>query len=66
MGQAAVKKDGHLKKVVSGRVSPEIHAEVMRRASAERRTVSVWLEILLEQYFQEHPMVQAVPAPNDD
>jgi hypothetical protein len=66
MEQAAVKKDGHLKKAVSGRVRPAIYDEVVRRASAERRTMSVYLELVLEQYFLEHPMVTGVPPFIDD
>jgi hypothetical protein len=36
----------------------------MRRAKAERRTMSAFIEILIERYLKEHPMVQAVPSLN--
>jgi hypothetical protein len=70
MGEAAVKKDNHHKKVIAGRVSLETHEEIYRRAAVERRPVSQWLELALEHYLSLYPAKPALPVslvpPADD
>jgi hypothetical protein len=46
---------GHMKKPVQTRLSEETYNEVMRRAKADKRTLSVFVELALEQYLREHP-----------
>ena len=65
MGHPAVKREKKELKVVAGRVESTLHDELMRRATAEKRSMANYLEILLRQFFKEHPMVTPVPAPDE-
>jgi len=66
MAQSALKKDNHLKKVIAGRVSLETHAELYRRAALDRRPFSQWLELVLDEYIQTHPVKTVTLVPPED
>jgi hypothetical protein len=49
-------KDRHLGKLVQTRLGPIIYEELRKRANAERRDLSNYLEWWLEKTFLEHPI----------
>lgn len=46
---------GHMKKPVQTRLTEDTYNEIVRRAKADKRTLSVFVELALEHYLREHP-----------
>jgi hypothetical protein len=62
MGQPAVKKEKKEVRYLAGRVPARLYDEFTRRAELEKRSMGNYLEVVLEKFFQEHPMVAPVPT----